>query len=68
MLKTEDLKKIVDLTLDKYGTVDILYNNAGLLSMTPIQQLTLQEWDDIMRVNVTAPLVLSQLVAPHYEA
>mgnify|MGYP000976211366 CR=1 FL=1 len=64
MLKTEDLKRIVDLALDKYGTVDILFNNAGLLSITPIQELTLEEWDNVMRVNVTAPLVLSQLVAP----
>lgn len=64
MLNTADLRKIVDLAVEKYGTVDILYNNAGLLSITPISELSLQEWDDVMRVNVTAPLYLSQLVAP----
>ncbi len=35
-----------------------------MLSVTPIDKLTLEEWENIFRVNVTAPLYLSQLVAP----
>lgn len=64
MLNTEDLKKIVDKTIEEYGTVDILFNNAGMLSVTPIEELTLEEWENVFKVNVTGPLYLSQLVAP----
>lgn len=64
MLKIEDVKKIFDITIETYGTVDILFNNAGMLSVTPIGNLSLEEWDNTFRVNVTTPLYLSQLCAP----
>ncbi|MGI5899904.1 MAG: SDR family NAD(P)-dependent oxidoreductase [Christensenellales bacterium] len=68
MAKTEDIKKIFDVTMETYGTVDVLFNNAGILSTTPIQDLTLEEWNNVMMVNVTAPLYLAQLVAPVMKA
>lgn len=64
MTNLEDQKKIVDHALEKYGTIDILFNNAGMLSLTPLVDLSMKEWDDTFRVNVTAPFVLTQLVAP----
>lgn len=64
MLDLEDVKKIFDRTIEEYGTVDILVNNAGMLSTTPIQDLSVEEWENTFRVNVTAPLYLAQLVAP----
>lgn len=62
--KVEDSKIILDKTLEAYGTVDILYNNAGALSITPIQEVTLEEWNRVFNVNVTSVLYLTQLVAP----
>ncbi len=50
--------------MEAYGTVDILYNNAGTLSITPIQEVTLAEWNRVFNVNVTSVLYLTQLVAP----
>ncbi|MDD2573968.1 MAG: glucose 1-dehydrogenase [Bacillota bacterium] len=64
MSKLEDLKALVDKTLEVYGTVDILFNNAGMLSMTPILQLEMEEWSRVIKVNVTSALYLTQLVAP----
>ena len=64
MSKLEDLKALVDKTLEVYGTVDILFNNAGMLSMTPILQLEMEEWSRAIKVNVTSALYLTQLVAP----
>lgn len=64
MTKIDTLKKIVDKAVDTYGTVDILFNNAGMLSVTPILDLKLEEWYDVFNVNVTAHLYLTQLVAP----
>jgi 3-oxoacyl-[acyl-carrier protein] reductase len=62
--KVEDVKRLVDVTLDTYGTVDILFNNAGALSMSPLQDVSLDEWNNIFNVNVTSALYLTQLVAP----
>lgn len=64
MSKLEDLKALVDKTFEVYGTVDILFNNAGMLSMTPILQLEMEEWSRVIKVNVTSALYLTQLVAP----
>lgn len=60
--------KIVDQTVEKYGTVDILFNNAGLLSIASSVDIPLEEWDKIMQVNVTSALMLSQKVAPIMKA
>ena len=36
MANVDDIKKVFDTTMEEYGTVDILFNNAGLLSVTPL--------------------------------
>ena len=60
----DHLEQIVDKTVEAYGTVDILFNNAGALSVTPLLDLTLEEWNNVMNVNVTSAMRLAQLVAP----
>ena len=64
MADRSTLDKIVDETLAKYGTVDILFNNAGLLSLANSLDITLEEWDKIMQVNLTSALILAKKVAP----
>lgn len=56
-------KAIFDATIKTYGTVDILMNNAGMLSVTPFLELGTKEWLDVMNVNVTTPILLTQLCA-----
>ncbi|NLZ49515.1 MAG: SDR family oxidoreductase [Clostridiales bacterium] len=60
----ESVRVLVDKTLEAYGTVDILFNNAGALSITPLQQVSLEEWNKVFNVNLTSALYLTQLVAP----
>jgi len=62
--KVEDAKGLVDKTIEAYGTVDVLFNNAGTLSMSSLQNVSLEEWNSVMNVNVTSSLYLAQLVAP----
>ena len=61
---TEDCHVLLDKTLEAYGTVDILVKNAGTLSMSPLAEVSLEEWERVFNVNVTAALYLTQLVAP----
>lgn len=60
----DDNQKIFDETIEAFGTVDILYNNAGMLSMTPLLDLSMEEFDKMVNVNVKSALRLTQLVAP----
>jgi len=64
MAKLDDIHKIFDATMEKYGTVDILFNNAGMLCMSPLMKVTIEEWTNVFNTNVTSALVLTQLCAP----
>ena len=64
MANLDDVEKIFDATMEEYGTVDILFNNAGMLSMSPLMDLTIEEWNRVFNVNVTSALRLTQLIAP----
>ncbi len=66
--KVEESKILVDKTLEAYGTVDILFNNAGTLSMSSLQDVSLQEWESVFNVNVNSALYLTQMVAPIMKA
>ena len=64
MANLDEVPKVYEAAMDEYGTIDILFNNAGMLSMSPLMELTLEEWNKVFNVNVTSALVLTQLVAP----
>ncbi len=68
MSNVDIVGEIIDKTVDVYGTVDILFNNAGMLSMSPLLEVDLDEWNKIFNVNVTAALILAQKVAPIMKA
>ena len=59
-----DSQILVDKTLETYGTIDILVNNAGTLSMSPLAEVSQEEWEKVFNVNVNAALYLTQQVAP----
>lgn len=47
-----------------WGTIDILVNNAAISRVAPATDLTLADWDDTMAVNLRAPFLLAQTLAP----
>ena len=47
------------------GRVDILVNSAGLDFIRSAPELTLEEWDNVVNVNLRAPWLLAKLVMPH---
>ncbi len=64
VIRTEDIKRAVTETLDAFGKVDILVNNAGAAHFRPIQQVTLEEWQHALDVNVTSAFLFIQGVLP----
>jgi NAD(P)-dependent dehydrogenase (short-subunit alcohol dehydrogenase family) len=55
---------IVKQTLQRFGRIDILVNNAALPLTTRFEQISAEEWRQAMEVNLTAPFLLMQAVLP----
>ncbi len=49
---------------DRFGRLDALVNNAGIAVFKPLLETTLDEWQRVMAVNLTAPFLMTQLAAP----
>ncbi|HEY9228517.1 MAG TPA: SDR family NAD(P)-dependent oxidoreductase, partial [Gemmatimonadaceae bacterium] len=58
---------IVSVT-KRFGGLDVLVNSAAVMVRTPFGEVTPEQWDDIMALNVRAPFFLSQAAAPHLRA
>jgi gluconate 5-dehydrogenase len=46
------------------GSVDILVNNAGIQRRHPLVEFPVEEWDEIIAINLTAPFLIAQQIAP----
>ncbi|MEW6775560.1 MAG: SDR family oxidoreductase [Bdellovibrionota bacterium] len=51
----------------RWGKLDILVNNAGINRVAKIEDLPLEEWEEVLRVNLTAPFLLTKAALPHLE-
>lgn len=58
-------KRIVDEVLRRWSHLDILVNSAGLFRLVPFAELALEDWNRIIAVNLTGPMILSQLAIRH---
>jgi citronellol/citronellal dehydrogenase len=62
--ETDDLENLVTQTMNRFGRIDVLINNAGALWWYPVAGTPAKKFDLVMEVNVRASFVLSQLVLP----
>lgn len=65
MLDINSIPKIVDATIEKFGRIDCLINNASTFYPTPIQLINEEYWDDLIGSNLKAPIFLVKEAAPH---
>ena len=54
---------IVNTTINEFGKIDILFNNAGIIRRAPITEFSEKDWDDVINVNQKTLFFLSQAVA-----
>ena len=61
----DDLQKLGSHTLEKFGHVDVLLNNAGAAWGAPAEDHPLEAWDKVMNLNVRGYFILSQYIGKH---
>lgn len=63
--KYEECEKLVKATIEKFGRIDVLVNNAGIETNGSIMDTTLEQFDQVMKVNTYGPFYMSKLVVPY---
>jgi len=59
-----DVERLVCETERQLGEIEILVNNAGIAQTKPIAEITLEDWERILRVNLTSAFLVTQRVLP----
>jgi NAD(P)-dependent dehydrogenase (short-subunit alcohol dehydrogenase family) len=61
------VNEMIEVVEDEYGRIDVLINNAAIFStlqMRPFEQIPLEEWEQVLRVNVTGAFLCARAVLP----
>jgi len=61
----DHVKRIVNQAIKEFGKVQILVNCAGVMSLSPLENITLKEWNYELGVNLTGYFLLIQSIFPH---
>jgi NAD(P)-dependent dehydrogenase (short-subunit alcohol dehydrogenase family) len=60
-----DIQRMVEATIARWGRIDVLFNNAGVVMVKPLEQMTEEDWDSVMAVNVKSAFFAIKHVVPH---
>ena len=63
--RNEDIRRLVETTINTYGRVDILVNNAGIFTGSPLHEMKDNDWDTTLDTNMTSVFKLTREVLPH---
>jgi NAD(P)-dependent dehydrogenase (short-subunit alcohol dehydrogenase family) len=62
--KKDEIARVVDHTIARFGGLNVLLNNAGVLHIGTAEQITEEQWDETFHVNVRGLWLLSRAVLP----
>ena len=63
--QSEALNRLVQETLSTFGKIDIVVHNSGVFTGAPLHEITDEEWDSILDVNMRSIFQLTKRVLPH---
>ena len=64
----EQVKKVVESAVQQFGRVDVILNNAGVMPLSPMDRLNVEEWDKMIDVNIKGVLNGIASVLPYMKA
>ncbi len=59
-------RALIDKAAQEFGRLDILVNNSGMNYRSPPESYTMDQWKEVMDVNLTSAFVCSQAAYPHF--
>jgi len=64
MTQRESVRQLISTATDKFGRIDVLVNNAGILQQKPFKTITDEDWDTMLGTNLKSVFACSQEVMP----
>jgi NAD(P)-dependent dehydrogenase (short-subunit alcohol dehydrogenase family) len=64
--RAQDVARAVKGTVERFGRLNVLVNNAGALHVSTVEGISEEEWDRLMTVNVKGPFLTSRAVLPEF--
>lgn len=61
--KKEDVKKVVEETMNEFGKIDALVNNAGIIRRRQGDDINISDWDDVFNVNVRGAFIFCKYIS-----
>ena len=63
----QQVKQLVDIAVEKFGRIDVIINNAGLMQQSPLDKLKVDEWDNMIDINIKGVLYGIAAALPQME-
>src|SRR5205823_6261490 len=63
--RQEEVESSIERIVARYGSVDVLINNAGLIQVGPLKHMAVQDFEEALAVHLFAPLFCTLAVLPH---
>jgi NAD(P)-dependent dehydrogenase (short-subunit alcohol dehydrogenase family) len=63
--RRDDIERVIDETIQAFGGLNVLINNAGILHAGTAEQITEAQWDETFNINVRGVWLFSRAILPH---
>ncbi|KQW33012.1 MULTISPECIES: SDR family NAD(P)-dependent oxidoreductase [Pseudomonas] len=63
----EQCRGLIENIIQKYGRIDVLFNNAGITRRASVVDTTVEEWDQVINVNLRSIFLMSKFSIPHMQ-